>query len=486
MSGFHLALIWASVLALVSCGKSDPNPDPDPDPVDPKIELSAQNLDFTAEGGEQTVGLMTTADWSAQAPSWVTMSQKSGEKAEYLPIKISVGKNESVERSGNIRFSITGATPLNLTVRQQGMKKIEISVKELSFLYDGETKGLSIKSPVAWSTQSSSWLTLSQTSGEKTDGLRISVTAPRNEGEERTGVIEFLVAGEIAASVSVKQDGKSSQQTGSLEGKKFVIMANSMVYYGGLVQKGNQGAADPGMFSKLLQAHGIKATVIDCTYGNHSLHDFIAGCQISDCKGEDHLKNLDFGSFDYVIISEAGNNNSQFYEDAAAVYGRFTAKNPNAKLVYINHIYSVFKSHTKVLGKLKALHDNLGVTIVNVGQLGYDIYTGAVKIPGSILKYSDKYTFVNHTSSDSHHPNPLMGYMMTQMLYCALTGEQALGTDYRTLLDNCKYAAGSTTYDSYYKTYYTTAAALPFTDVVNSETDMKGIQKLIPSYVNKW
>lgn len=280
------------------------------------------------------------------------------------------------------------------------------------------------------------------------------------------------------------------EETNGLNGKQIIVCANSMVYYGGFVQKGEQGLADPGMLSRLLKAKGYDCKVIDCTQGGHHLYDYTAsGCKTegSDCiVGVDLLKGIDLSSFDYVILSESGNNNSNFLSDARAIYKRFTDVNPNVKKVYINHIYSVYKKHTKILDALKTLHDEDGVTIINCGQLGYDIYTGAVKVPGGSLSYSDRYTFCNHKGSDTYHPNPLMGYIMTQMVYSALTGDSADYADYSSLIKGCKFAAGSTSYDSYYSTYYTTPAALPFMNVIDNDAEMKGIQQLIPTYIDKY
>jgi len=287
-----------------------------------------------------------------------------------------------------------------------------------------------------------------------------------------------------------------------LNGKKFIICGNSMVYYGGLVQGGSQKQNDPGMLSKILAARGVKDfTVTDCTYGGHHLKDFGAqGCVYADkhgsggntpsggCSGlgNDLLGNLNLGSYDYVIISEAGNNYSSFYQNAKDLYARFTSVNPNVKLIYINHIYSVYKGHDNVLKNLKTLHDSLGVTIVNCGQLAYDIYTGKVKVPDSQFAYSDRYTFTNHTDSDTYHPNPLMGFIMTQVLYCALSGDSSELNDYLKLVKECKFASGSVSYSSYYDKYYTTPAKLPFNKVLENKKEISGIQQLIPFYVNKF
>ena len=272
-----------------------------------------------------------------------------------------------------------------------------------------------------------------------------------------------------------------------LKGKRFAVIANSMVYYGGFVQKGDAGKADKGMFYKLMQDLGHDITVVDCTQGGHHLYDYTAaGCKTDCTAGTDHLAGLDLASFDYIILSESGDNNSNFLTDVRAVVDRFSSVNPNVKKIYINHVYSVYKNHSNILNNLKTLHDQDGFTIINCGQLAYDIYTGAVKVPGGSLSYSDRYTFCNHKSSDSYHPNPLMGYIMTQMACCALTGEDAGYADYSSLVKGCMFGAGSTTYDKYYSTYYTTEATLPFMTVLDNQAEMKGIQQLIPLYVNKF
>ena len=326
---------------------------------------------------------------------------------------------------------------------------LSASPESLEIPGKGGVVQLKLSASSDWSSEIPDWLSLSPASGSKTEGLTVSVSAEANPGNDRKGEITLRISSGKRITVSVSQPANEQ----SINGKRMIVCANSMVYYGGFVQKGNQGKADPGMFSKLLSAKGYNCEIIDCTQGGHHLYDYTAaGCKTegSDC------------------------------------YKRFTDVNPNVKKVYINHIYSVYKKHAKVLDALKTLHDEDGVTIINCGQLGYDIYTGAVKVPGGSLSYSDRYTFCNHKSGDTHHPNPLMGYIMTQMVYSALTGESADYPDYAALIKSCKFAAGSTGYNDYYSAYYTTPAALPFMNVIDNDAEMKGIQQLIPMYIDKY
>lgn len=358
---------------------------------------------------------------------------------------------------------------------------IVLMPSSLSFDYKGGEQKVVLNSNYDWTIEAPAWLTVSPASGSASDkSVNVSVKAGANNEAARSGEI-YVKAGNVRETVKVSQDGGVA----SLKGKKFIVIANSMVYYGGFVQKGSAGSADPGMFDKMLKAYDMAGTVIDCTQGDHKLSDFIGTCKYCNDKGKgtlDHLAGQNFSSFDYVILSEAGSNTSTFLSDCRTLYKKF----PNAKKVYINHVYSVYKGHSNILNSLKTLHEQDGVTIVNCGQLAYDIYTGKVKVPGGNMTYSDRYTFCNHKDSDTHHPNPLMGYIMTQMTFCALTGMDANYADYSSLIKGCNYAAGSTTYANYYNTYYTTAAAHPFMNVVDNDAEMKGIQQLIPQYINKY
>lgn len=357
--------------------------------------------------------------------------------------------------------------------------KVSIVAKPASFSFDskGGEQTLAITCNYDWTITAPEWITVKPASGKASDkSVNVSVTAAANSDAARSGEI-YVKAGNVRESLKVSQNGGTT----GLKGKKYIVIANSMVYYGGFVQKGSAGSADPGMFHKLLKAYDMEGTVIDCTQGGHYLSDYLNTC--NTCSSHpNHLAGQNFDSFDFVILSEAGSNTSTFLSDCRALYAKF----PNAKKVYINHVYSVYKSHSNILNNLKTLHEQDDVTIVNCGQLAYDIYTGKVKVPGGNMTYSDRYTFCNHKDSDTYHPNPLMGYIMTQMTFCALTGMSADYADYSTLIKSCNFAAGSTTYANYYNTYYTTAAAHPFMNVVDNDAEMKGIQQLIPQYINKY
>ena len=273
-------------------------------------------------------------------------------------------------------------------------------------------------------------------------------------------------------------------KTASVDGKKAIFIGNSFIYYGGVVTKGSPRGVDNAWVYQIAKANNEKLTVYDCTYGGHRLEDFTPkGCKTSGCDvgiGGDLLKGLDLSTFDYVFMSEAGENNSSIIADVKAIMERFT--NPNTIFFYMCHTYSYTKTHTNITSNLSTLN-KMGVYVIDWGHLCYDVYQHITKVPGGTITYS-KNTFVNSTKDDGHHPNPLAGYICSQMVYCALTGKSAVGQDY-SMKEKINYGGGSATYANYNTKYYTSGTS-NFKDVFASEADMNGLQQLMDKYLEKW
>lgn len=280
------------------------------------------------------------------------------------------------------------------------------------------------------------------------------------------------------------EPGTDAPQTPSIAGKKAIFIGNSFIYYGGVVTSGGQRNTDTGWFYQICLNNKEKLTVVDCTYGGHRLEDFTtSGCKTSGCDvgvGGDLLKGLDLSSFDYVFMSEAGENNSAVLPDLKNIMKRFT--NPDVTFYYLCHTYSYTKSHTNITAALAAMK-KIGIHVIDWGHLCYDVYQGTAKVPGAAQKYT-KNTFVNSTSSDGHHPNPLAGYICAQMCYCAITGKSAVGQSY-AMKNRINYGSGSVSFDKYTGKYYTSGTS-NFTAVFDSAADMEGLQQLIDSYLAKW
>lgn len=78
----------------------------------------------------------------------------------------------------------------------------------LEFITAGESKPVSVKANAAWSVRSESdWLTFAPEGGDAGTST-LTITAGRNQtGAERPATVEFVIDGEVIATLDVKQDG---------------------------------------------------------------------------------------------------------------------------------------------------------------------------------------------------------------------------------------------------------------------------------------
>lgn len=268
-------------------------------------------------------------------------------------------------------------------------------------------------------------------------------------------------------------------QKSIFDGKKVVFIGNSFVYFGGIVEPGNQCQRNFGIFSRLCSEGGDDTEVINCTYGGHHLRDFTAaGClREDDHAGCDLLAGIDFEGMDFVFFSESGDNNPDFLADAETLMKRFP--NPKTKFSYLCHSYSYFKNHFHVTDALPELARR-GVTIIDWGKLVYDVATGKTAVPGATCAYN-KETFINAVGRDFHHPNPLAGYLASLMCRSAWTKQSSVGLD-PDLCRDMIYGGKVTGFDEYAEKYYDDPSVTDFREIFDSPDDIKGLQSLADVY----
>ncbi len=312
------------------------------------------------------------------------------------------------------------------------------------------------------------------------------------EGSEPSGYTKHVLTLDTTVSTTTSIDGDTvilyavwQENTGkvSLDGKKVLFIGNSFIYYGGVVQYGNQRSTDKGWFKQICTANGENCTVYDCTYGNHHLYDFTSsGCESGSCHdGADLLKGVPLSSIDYVFISESGNNNANFVKDVKNIMKRFPS---TTQFFYLSHSYTYIQNHTKIINNLDNI-EALGVGIIEWGKLVDDVIDGRTKVPGATVTYK-KTTFIKN-KGDTHHPNPLSGYITAQMAYCAVTGNTAVGQvpDLYAIGDTIKYK-GQLGYAAFISTHYTSSSSTNFKTVMKSKKDMQGLQELMDKYLAQW
>ena len=116
-----------------------------------------------------------------------------------------------------------------------------------------------------------------------------------------------------------------------------------------------------------------------------------------------------------------------------------------------------------------------GVIMADWGGLVNGIIEGKYTVGGE-QTFSQK-TFI---VKDGFHPSPLAGYITTLMAYCAITGESALGQAYKFCYDKTIHEKFDM--EDYISDYYVNGNT-NFLDVMKSDSDMVGIQRLVDEYL---
>lgn len=281
-----------------------------------------------------------------------------------------------------------------------------------------------------------------------------------------------------------------------MDNKKAIFIGNSFIYWGGCVTfvKNHEinepiraAGGDKGYFNEVCKANGINMDVYNYTYGGQNL-DWIY---------ENKLKAKDkafFDSFDYVFISEAGQNSSSFM----ASFDKIASLFPNAdEIVYLAHENSFRSGANHIIDALPKLTQK-GIKVVAWGDLVCDIYNGDVAVPGATLQYN-RNSFVKHSTGempanaavtslqnqgDSHHQNPLAGYITAQMCFSAISGSLCEGQKYEFCWD--KTIAPQYDLQNFVECQYNQGQTTNFVEIFNSKSDMLGIQKLMDEYMNKY
>ena len=271
----------------------------------------------------------------------------------------------------------------------------------------------------------------------------------------------------------------------SLDGKKVMFIGNSFVYYGNCVIKGEQGKEDKGYFYQLARSNCESVTVIDQTYGGRTLKYIY----------ENHLPRDKeyYADFDCVFKSEAGQNNEELVDDCKRIMELFPK---TVRAFYLCHEYTYKADHKTIKDAFLSLRD-MGFTIVNWGELVYDIWNGSVSVPNAALNY-DRWSFIKNNkgfvngygavgeggSGDCHHQNPLSGYLTALMSYCAATGKSAVGQDFSFCSD--AFIHPFFDFEAFKRTHYNGVTETNFDKIFNSEADMKGLQLLADKYLEKY
>lgn len=298
----------------------------------------------------------------------------------------------------------------------------------------------------------------------------------------------LLLAG--CAGTNKEEDNMTNTQVATLSefdkdlsGKRVLFIGDSFLFTGRAVLQNKEVTEegrryDTGYFYQLCKAKGFSdVEVVNWTYGGAGLQTIM----------DSYVPLFRDRDFDYVILS-GGRNSANKIADLENTLDQyieaFSSVNPNVKFFYLvtsgAHNISVKESFSiDVLNNLEKIEAK-GIKVLDWGKLVADIVRGETEVPGGTLTY-DKYSFVHNKSlTDGYHPNQLSGYIVSMFVYCAITGESAVGLPYDfwdrsdlhkqfdpTVYANTNYTLGPSNYQ----------------EIFRSPADMEGLQKLVDQYM---
>lgn len=279
-----------------------------------------------------------------------------------------------------------------------------------------------------------------------------------------------------------KREETQMPQTEGLDGKKVLFVGDSFLFTGRAVLQNKEVREegrryDTGYFYQLCKANGAEVAVTNWTYGGTGLQQIMDG----------YIHIFRDHSYDYVIMS-GGRNSKNTIAALEKTMDRyievFRAANPNVQFIYLvtsgAHNISVKESFSMdVLNNLDKIEAK-GIRVVDWGKMVADIIRGQVEVPGSEVTF-DKFSFVHNKSmEDGFHPNQLSGYLVALFVYCAITGESAVGQPY----DFWNNKELHKSFDPVaYMNYGYKLGTSNYQDIFASPETMEGLQTLVDRYM---
>ncbi len=176
------------------------------------IEFQVSNLEFEAEGGEQTIVITSNTSWEIVLPtvtteSWITVSPMSGELDREITISLAENPNLT-SRSITITATQTGLSLKDdLVITQKGKYFNYGSVSTFECSDKAQDLVVDVKSDAAWQAVSNdSWISVSPESMTGDAELVISVEENNTDGS-RTGTVTLTI-GDQSYTLTVIQSGK--------------------------------------------------------------------------------------------------------------------------------------------------------------------------------------------------------------------------------------------------------------------------------------
>ena len=292
----------------------------------------------------------------------------------------------------------------------------------------------------------------------------------------------------VTETPTTTDDGVSTAAKEKLDGKKILIVGNSMCFYGHMVLRDGTTALtqekrnnDKGYFYQLCKSQGAEVSVTDWAFGDHSLFETLGNsCPRDTCYGVDHLSYLTDRYYDYVVFTPYEKDyDVNMQEYLQPMMDIFLEVNPNVQFILaVPHM--AYTHNFAWAPKLPEI-DRSELTVCNWGKMVTDIMDGTVQVPNATQQYNKNSFVVSTSEKDGFHQNVLAGYITALMIYCAITGDSAVGLPY----DFCSDSTIDTrfNFEVYKKEKYTYETFTNFIEIFKSSADMAGLQQLVDRYI---
>ncbi len=165
----------------------------------PILSLSSASESVTSVAGSLSIDVTSNIDWEVSgAPSWLAVSAESGSGNEALTFIY--GANEATEiRSATVKLSnATYSKEVEFTLTQEAFTPtLSLSSASASTTCDAGTLSIDVTSNTDWSiTNTSSWITLSQSQGSGDQSITITYDANKTYNE-RVGTLSIAIDGTV-------------------------------------------------------------------------------------------------------------------------------------------------------------------------------------------------------------------------------------------------------------------------------------------------
>ena len=198
-----LSMLAVMSAILVSCTKpEDPN-------RDASISVSPTELNFDATGGDKTVTITSSGEWSAYtSEGWFELSATSGQNGDKITITADPYDNTEDERSAYIEFCC-GNSSASVTIIQSAKEhSVTVTPTEIKAEAEGGKYEITVTSTDEWTATANNWIRLSADKGNNGDIVTLSIGYNETEGE-RTGTVTFDCKGKTATITVTQQPDNS-------------------------------------------------------------------------------------------------------------------------------------------------------------------------------------------------------------------------------------------------------------------------------------